>query len=106
MGIAGLWLGFTIACIILDIGFAMIISCPDWRKISEQARAEIKEKGDICRTPEVRNLRRNMTPSQKKPTLYEGGHFDSLNLKPSFSAAVNDEILEKQALTRQKVYIH
>jgi MATE family multidrug resistance protein len=30
MGIAGLWGGFTIACIILDIGFAMIISCPNW----------------------------------------------------------------------------
>ena len=30
MGIAGLWLGFSIACVILDIGFAMIISCPNW----------------------------------------------------------------------------
>ena len=30
MGISGLWLGFTIACVVLDIGFAMIISCPDW----------------------------------------------------------------------------
>ena len=30
MGITGLWLGFSIACIILDAGFAMIISCPNW----------------------------------------------------------------------------
>ena len=68
MGIAGLWLGFTIACVILDIGFAMIISCPNWQKISEQARAQIKEKGDLSRTPEVRNLRKTLTPfSQVEP---------------------------------------
>lgn len=30
MGITGLWLGFSIACIILDGGFALIISCPNW----------------------------------------------------------------------------
>jgi MATE family multidrug resistance protein len=36
MGLAGLWLGFSIACIILDVGFAMIISCPNWEKISRK----------------------------------------------------------------------
>ena len=35
MGITGLWLGFSIACIILDIGFGMIISCPNWYKIAD-----------------------------------------------------------------------
>ena len=68
MGIAGLWLGFTIACVILDIGFAMIISCPNWQKISEQARAQIKEKGDLSRTPEVRNLRKTLTPKGDRVT--------------------------------------
>jgi MATE family multidrug resistance protein len=34
MGISGLWLGFSIACVILDVGFCMIISCPDWSKIA------------------------------------------------------------------------
>jgi MATE family multidrug resistance protein len=34
MGISGLWLGFTIACIVLDVGFAIIISYPNWHKIS------------------------------------------------------------------------
>jgi hypothetical protein len=38
MGIQGLWLGFSIACIILDIGFAMIISCPNWSKIATSMR--------------------------------------------------------------------
>jgi hypothetical protein len=38
MGIQGLWLGFSIACVILDIGFAMIIGCPDWTKIAAQMR--------------------------------------------------------------------
>jgi multidrug resistance protein, MATE family len=38
MGIAGLWLGMSIACIILDVGFAFIIACPDWHEISRKAR--------------------------------------------------------------------
>ena len=43
MGIAGLWLGFSIACVILDIGFAMIISCPNWAEISKKIRAGMKD---------------------------------------------------------------
>lgn len=35
MGIVGLWLGYSIACIILDIGFAFIIMCPNWTKIGD-----------------------------------------------------------------------
>lgn len=35
-GVYGLWLGFSIACIILDCGFMCIIECPDWRKISDK----------------------------------------------------------------------
>jgi len=42
MGLAGLWLGFSIACIILDIGFAMIISCPNWTLIANKMRAAIE----------------------------------------------------------------
>ena len=42
MGITGLWLGFSIACIILDIGFAMIISCPNWNKIHLTMKAKIE----------------------------------------------------------------
>lgn len=38
MGIVGLWLGFSIACIILDIGFAIIIMCPDWNRIGDEMR--------------------------------------------------------------------
>jgi hypothetical protein len=41
MGIQGLWLGFTIACVILDIGFAFIISCPNWNVISERMRQKL-----------------------------------------------------------------
>ena len=38
LGIQGLWLGFSIACIILDFGFALIISCPNWNKIAATMR--------------------------------------------------------------------
>jgi hypothetical protein len=44
MQLQGLWLGFVIACIILDTGFQMIIMCPSWYKISAKMKAEI-EKG-------------------------------------------------------------
>mgnify|MGYP000020236486 FL=1 len=60
MGIAGLWFGFSIACIILDIGFAMIISCPNWQEISNKARAGI-ESGKVAMTPEVRNAKRHLS---------------------------------------------
>jgi multidrug resistance protein, MATE family len=35
-GIEGMWLGFTFACIILDIGFFLIICLPDWHKIADK----------------------------------------------------------------------
>lgn len=38
-GVYGLWLGFSIACIILDTGFLMIIECPDWWKISDKIQS-------------------------------------------------------------------
>ena len=42
MDIAGLWLGFAIACIILDVGFALIIGCPNWTDIANKMRAAIE----------------------------------------------------------------
>lgn len=36
MMVTGLWTGFSIACVILDIGFCAIVSCPDWRKIARK----------------------------------------------------------------------
>ena len=65
LGITGLWLGFSIACVILDVGFCMIISCPDWSKIATQMRTNI-EAGKTCRTPEVSNYRRNFTPKNNR----------------------------------------
>ena len=35
-GVYGLWLGFSIACIILDLGFLMIIECPNWTKLANK----------------------------------------------------------------------
>jgi len=43
MGIQGLWLGYSIACVILDIGFFFIISCPNWSKIGDKMRSNIAE---------------------------------------------------------------
>ena len=37
----GLWLGFSIACIILDIGFCCIIECPDWARIAREMQKKI-----------------------------------------------------------------
>ena len=34
LGVKGLWLGYTICCIILDVGFAFIIIWPNWEKIA------------------------------------------------------------------------
>jgi MATE family multidrug resistance protein len=74
MGIAGLWLGFTIACIILDLGFFFIIRCADWHKISELTRAHIRDEGDLAYTPEIRSLRRQLTPRSSFPSRqHEGG---------------------------------
>lgn len=43
MGVKGLWLGFTMACVILDAGFWAIISCPDWNEISRKIRLQVAE---------------------------------------------------------------
>jgi len=64
MGIAGLWLGMTIACIILDVGFAMIISCPNWEKIANKMRLTLE--AGAGRTPEVAAYREKFTPSMSK----------------------------------------
>lgn len=58
MDIAGLWLGFSIACIILDIGFCFIIVCPNWTDIANKMREAI-EAGRMMTTPEASNYRRN-----------------------------------------------
>jgi len=45
MGVYGLWLGFSIACIFLDIGFIVIIECANWSKIAADMQVKIdKEK--------------------------------------------------------------
>ena len=35
-GVYGLWLGFSIACIVLDFGFLCIIECPNWGRIAQE----------------------------------------------------------------------
>jgi len=37
-GIMGLWLGYSIACIILDLGFAFIILYPNWELIASRMK--------------------------------------------------------------------
>lgn len=44
-GVYGLWLGFSIAAFILNLGYFMIIECSNWSKISEKIQKKIdKEK--------------------------------------------------------------
>lgn len=65
MGIVGLWLGFSIACIILDIGFGFIIMCPNWNRIGDEMRKKLEEGRDVPTTPMLsvrRELSANNTP--------------------------------------------
>jgi len=41
MGVSGLWLGFSIATIVLDAGFVCIIECPSWHRIASEMQARI-----------------------------------------------------------------
>jgi len=41
LGVFGLWLGFSIACVILDAGFCVIIEYPDWYAISKRMQETI-----------------------------------------------------------------
>jgi multidrug resistance protein, MATE family len=47
MGIRGLWLGYSIACVILDLGFAVIIIYPNWHKIAEKLKKTMEQTGGI-----------------------------------------------------------
>lgn len=82
MGVKGLWLGFSIASIILDIGFWAIISCPNWHKIAAKMHGRIKnddKQANVVKeptatpasnhskyTPEARAFRRALDLKQKK----------------------------------------
>ena len=78
MDIAGLWLGFAIACIILDVGFAMIISCPNWTNIANNMRAAI-EAGKAMMTPEASNYKRNfLNKSRSSHSQGKGGAYQKL----------------------------
>jgi MATE family multidrug resistance protein len=49
MYIKGLWLGFSIACVVLDVGFAVIIGWPSWQKIADKFHQSLeKEREDAC----------------------------------------------------------
>ena len=40
-GVYGLWFGFSIACIALDIGLFAICECPSWEKIAKEMQQHI-----------------------------------------------------------------
>ena len=40
-GVYGLWFGFSIACIALDIGLFAICECPSWEKIAKEMQQQI-----------------------------------------------------------------
>lgn len=70
MGIVGLWLGYSIACVILDIGFAFIITCPDWTRIGEQMRIRLEEGREVPPSPMVavrKALSQSNTPKSNTP---------------------------------------
>ena len=57
MGVKGLWLGFCIACILLDLGFSLIIICPNWEKIAIEMKIAI-ESGREIKSPGIDNARK------------------------------------------------
>jgi MATE family multidrug resistance protein len=89
MDIAGLWLGFAIACIILDVGFAMIISCPNWTLIANKMRAAIEAGKDIA-TPEQSNFRARFKPRSRRGSNHSlGQEYQRLNGSPAFNEVKN-----------------
>jgi hypothetical protein len=67
MGIAGLWLGFSIACIILDVGFCMIISCKEWKKVTPDKAVDTKSDLDCSRVMKTpTQIKKMLTPVQGK----------------------------------------
>jgi MATE family multidrug resistance protein len=84
MDLAGLWLGFAIACIILDAGFAMIISCPNWSAIASKMRAQL-EAGKAMQTPEASNYRRNFMPRSRRSSSQYSRHDQQRLLSPKFN---------------------
>ena len=99
MGIAGLWLGMSIGCIILDFGFALIIGCPNWTEIGAKMREQI-EKGKQMRTPEQLNYRANFSQksdhSRRKDERYDVPTFSKQNEggEFSFSAVDSEEYIQ------------
>jgi hypothetical protein len=43
LGVKGLWLGYSICCVILDIGFGVIIIWPSWEKIAIIMRQNMED---------------------------------------------------------------
>lgn len=43
LGVKGLWLGYSICCVILDLGFAVIIGYPSWEKIAIKMRMSMED---------------------------------------------------------------
>lgn len=62
MGIVGLWIGYSIACIILDIGFAFIIACPDWHRIGNEMRQRLEDGREVMSTPML-SVRKHISAS-------------------------------------------
>ena len=63
--VKGLWLGYSLACIILDLGFAVIISCPSWEKITVKMRQSMEDEA-IQQTPEMFFKNEILTPQEKR----------------------------------------
>ena len=63
MGVKGLWFGFSIACIVLDLGFWAIIACCDWKSIADNMKLKIALDGtkDPNTTPDGVSIRRKFS---------------------------------------------
>jgi len=80
MGIVGLWLGYSIACIILDIGFAFIIMCPNWSNIGTQMRKRLEDGRESISTPMAsvrRALSKSNTPKRRSFVRDNSPHFSA-----------------------------
>jgi hypothetical protein len=61
LGITGLWLGYSIACVILDLGFAFIILYPNWQKIADNIAKEREANGGVSPNS-ITGMSPNMMP--------------------------------------------
>lgn len=63
MGVAGLWLGYSIASICLDLGFWAIINWCDWYEIADNLQKQLEKEKSVRK--EIQDVNHNTSVDMK-----------------------------------------